>query len=92
MIRRKTGHQCINGDPRFTLFFSTITQSSNFLGAVRVPQVSFHQTPGERTLNRCIVSKEAGFHKAIFVPLSPALRFHPKFEVAGARFEDVASH
>lgn len=33
----------------------------------------------------------AGFHTAIFVLLSPAMRSHPKFEVAGARFEGVAA-
>ena len=49
----------------------------------------------ECALNRCIMSESlrlGGFHMAVFIPLPLAMpRFHPKFEVAGARFEGVAA-
>lgn len=83
------------GDPRFNLFPSTITQFSHLIfqgPSVCLGYLFTTRRVYLKPLHRVrVLAPEAGFHMALFVPLSPAMCFHPKFEVAGARSEGVVA-
>lgn len=72
------------GDPRFNLFPSTITQFSHLIfqgPSVCLGYLFTTRRVYLKPLHRVrVLAPEAGFHMALFVPLSPAMCFHPKFE------------
>jgi hypothetical protein len=92
----------VNGDIRFTLFLSMVTQTvGKFSGGCPYALGIFSTNLNRVYLKPLYRAPEAGQlpyssilcggGSVMFVPISPAMRsglahFHPKFKVAGARF------